>query len=176
MSRFLLEKLTGSQLAKKSRAIMKPAGSLRHSQQLATYPYSELDQPSQSLRIPRLEDQFSYYFPIYTCIFQMVSFPRISSPKPCMHLMYPIYATCPAHFIFLDLITDQYLVRSTDHKIPRCVVSSISLFSRLFQAKISSLDSLFSNTLSLCFFLNVKNQVSHPYRTTGKGNVQYFLQ
>jgi hypothetical protein len=30
------------------------------------------------------------------------------------------------------------------------------------------LSTLFSNTLSLCSFLNVRNQVSHPYRTTGK--------
>jgi hypothetical protein len=27
---------------------------------------------------------------------------------------------------------------------------------------------LFSNTLSLCSSLNVTDQVSHPYRTTGK--------
>ena len=27
---------------------------------------------------------------------------------------------------------------------------------------------LFSNTLSLCFSLNARDQVSHPYKTTGK--------
>jgi hypothetical protein len=30
------------------------------------------------------------------------------------------------------------------------------------------LSTLFSNTLSLCSFLNVRDQVLHPYRTTGK--------
>jgi hypothetical protein len=30
------------------------------------------------------------------------------------------------------------------------------------------LNTLFSNTLSLCSSLNVRDQVSHPYRTTGK--------
>jgi polysaccharide pyruvyl transferase WcaK-like protein len=30
------------------------------------------------------------------------------------------------------------------------------------------LSTLFSNTLSLCSSLNVRDQVSHPYRTTGK--------
>jgi polysaccharide pyruvyl transferase WcaK-like protein len=30
------------------------------------------------------------------------------------------------------------------------------------------LNTLFSNTLSLCSPLNVRDQVSHPYRTTGK--------
>jgi hypothetical protein len=30
------------------------------------------------------------------------------------------------------------------------------------------LNTLFSNTLSLCSSLNVRNQVSHPYNTTGR--------
>jgi polysaccharide pyruvyl transferase WcaK-like protein len=30
------------------------------------------------------------------------------------------------------------------------------------------LSTLFSNTLILCSSLNVRDQVSHPYRTTGK--------
>jgi hypothetical protein len=30
------------------------------------------------------------------------------------------------------------------------------------------LSTLFSNTFSLCSSLNVRNKVSHPYRTTGK--------
>jgi hypothetical protein len=34
---------------------------------------------------------------------------------------------------------------------------------------------LFSNTPSLCFSLNVTDQISHPYRTTGKITVLYIL-
>jgi hypothetical protein len=34
---------------------------------------------------------------------------------------------------------------------------------------------LFSNTLSLCSSLNVRDQVSRPYRTTGKIIVFYIL-
>jgi hypothetical protein len=34
---------------------------------------------------------------------------------------------------------------------------------------------VFSNTLSLCCSLNVRDHVSHPYRTTGKIIVLYFL-
>jgi Na+-translocating ferredoxin:NAD+ oxidoreductase RnfD subunit len=30
------------------------------------------------------------------------------------------------------------------------------------------LNTLFSNTLSLCSFFSVSDQVSHPYKTTGK--------
>jgi hypothetical protein len=35
--------------------------------------------------------------------------------------------------------------------------------------------TLFSNTLSLCSFLNVSDQVSHAYKTTGKLTVLYIL-
>jgi hypothetical protein len=37
----------------------------------------------------------------------------------------------------------------------------------------SLLSTLFSNTLSLCSFLNVRDQVSHPCRTAGKIKVLY---
>ena len=36
--------------------------------------------------------------------FQVVSFPQVSPPKPCIHLS-PIRATCSAHLILLYLIT-----------------------------------------------------------------------
>jgi hypothetical protein len=39
--------------------------------------------------------------------------------------------------------------------------------SSLFDPNIL-LNTLFSNTLSLCSSLNVRDQVSHPYRTTDK--------
>jgi hypothetical protein len=39
----------------------------------------------------------------------------------------------------------------------------------------SLLNTLFSNTLSLCSSHNVRDQVSHPYRTTGKITVVYIL-
>jgi hypothetical protein len=35
--------------------------------------------------------------------------------------------------------------------------------------------NLFSNTLSLCSSLNVREQVSHPYKTTGKIIILYIL-
>jgi phosphate starvation-inducible membrane PsiE len=37
------------------------------------------------------------------------------------------------------------------------------------------LNTLFSNTLSLCSSLNVSDQVSHPYKTMGKIIVLYIL-
>jgi hypothetical protein len=43
----------------------------------------------------------------------------------------------------------------------------------LFRPNI--LNTLFSNTLGLCSSLNVRDHVSHPYRTTGKIIVLYIL-
>jgi hypothetical protein len=37
------------------------------------------------------------------------------------------------------------------------------------------LNTLFSNTLSVCSFLNVSDEVSHPYRTMGKIIILYIL-
>ena len=37
------------------------------------------------------EDPFYYYPSIYTLVFQVVSFPQISPPKPCIHLSCPPY-------------------------------------------------------------------------------------
>jgi len=35
---------------------------------------------------PLIEDPLKYYPPIYAQVFQVVSFPKISPPKPCMYL------------------------------------------------------------------------------------------
>jgi hypothetical protein len=45
--------------------------------------------------------------------------------------------------------------------------SPVSCYFIPLQANIL-LRTLFSNTLSLCSFLNVRDQVSHPYKTTGR--------
>ena len=59
---------------------------------------------------------------------------------------------------------------------------SSSLCSFLHSPVISSLpgpntllNTLFSNTLSLCSSLNISDQVSHPYKTTGKIIILYNL-
>ena len=44
-----------------------------------------------------------YYPPIYASVFQLVSFPQVSPPKPFI-LLYRTRATCPAYLILLDLI------------------------------------------------------------------------
>jgi hypothetical protein len=83
-------------------------------------------------------------------------------------LTFPMRATCPANLIFLALIT--LTILGEEYK--QC---SSSLCSFLQPPVTSSLlgpnillSTLFSNTLNLCSFLNLRDKVSHPYKTTGK--------
>jgi len=86
----------------------------------------------------------------------------------CTLLSSPIRATCPAHLIRLDFTT-----RTILGKEYRSFSSSLCSF---FHSPVTSsllgpntlLNTLFSNTLSLRSSLNVSDQVSHPYKTTGK--------
>ena len=95
-------------------------------------------------------------------------------PKPCIHLSFtPIHATCPAHIILLDLLTrtilgEQY--RSLSSSLCSFLHSPVT--SSLLGPNIL-LNTLFSNTLSLRSSHNVSDQVSHPYKTTGKIIVPY---
>ena len=87
----------------------------------------------------------------------------------------PIHATCPVHLILLDFTT-----RTIFGKEYRSLSSSLCNF---LHSPVNSsllgpntlLNALFSNTLSLRSSLNVSDQLSHPYRTTGNIIVLYIL-
>jgi hypothetical protein len=99
-----------------------------------------------------------------SCLFPS-GFPIKTVYKPLLSL---IRATCLAHLIFLDLITQTIL--GEEYR-----TLSYSLCSFLHSPVTSSvldpiilLSTLFSNTPSLLSSLNVSDQVSQPYRTAGK--------
>ena len=82
----------------------------------------------------------------------------------------PIRATCPAHLILLDFITRTML--GEEYK---SFSSSLCNFLHSLLGPNILLNTIFSNTLSFLSSRNVRDQVSHPYKTTGKIIVLYIL-
>ena len=65
--------------------------------------------------------------------------PSLGSPhqKSCMHLSSPPYVPESPHISFFMIWSSElYLVRSTERKAPRYVVSSIPLFTRFYRTQI----------------------------------------
>ena len=87
----------------------------------------------------------------------------------------PIRATCPAHRILLGFITRTILgeeYRSLSSSL--CSLLHSPVTSSLLGPNILP-NTIFSNTLSFLSSLNVSDQASHPYKTTGKIIVLYIL-
>ena len=87
---------------------MEPEGSLPHSQVPATCPYPEPARSSPYPHIPLPEDPFYYYPPIYAWVFQVVSFPQVSTPQPCVRPSSPPYVLhAPPISFFMILPAEQ---------------------------------------------------------------------
>ena len=90
-----------------------------------------------------------------------------------MRIISTMRAACPAHPSLLDLIT--WTIFAEEY---RPLSSSLRSFHSLVTSSLlgpNILNTLFSNTLSLRSSLNVSDQVSHSYTTTGKIIVLYVL-
>jgi len=154
---------------------MEPESSIPHSQVPATCPYPE---PARSGPYPT-----SHFLDIHLNI---ILLSRPGSSKWSLTLRFPhqnpvypslslIRATCPAHLILLDFITRTILgevYRSLSSYICNFLHSPVT--SSLLGPNIL-LNTLFSNTLSQSLSHNVGDQVSHPYKATGKIIVLYIL-
>jgi len=91
-------------------------------------------------------------------------------------LMSFVCPICSTSHILFDFITLMIVVFGEAYKL-----RSSSLCSLIHSPTTSSLlgpnillSNLFSNTLNLCFLLSVRDQVSHPYKTS-KITVVYVL-
>ena len=92
---------------------------------------------------------------------------RFPHQDPIHPLSSPICATCPAHLILLDFITRT--IMGGEYKSFSCSLCNLlhsPVTSSLLGPNI--LNIIFSNTLSFLCSHIVNDQVSHPYKTTGK--------
>jgi len=84
---------------------------------------SQLD-PVHKPHIQHPEDPSKYFPLIYAWVSQVVSFPQVSPPKPCIHLSSPPYALhAPAISFFSSLSPEKCWVSSTDHSAPHYAAS-----------------------------------------------------
>ena len=101
----------------------------------------------------------------YLCVGPpMVLIPQVSPPKPSMYLPFLPHTLHVPPISFFLISSHKQKHRPWSSSL---CVSYISLLPRLFQTQISSSTPYFE-TLSLCSFLNVRDQVSHPHETIVK--------
>jgi hypothetical protein len=149
----------------------EPEGSSPHSQQPANGPYPE---PGESTAFPPANLPKVHFDPILPST-PWSSRRSLSSDLSHQILLHfsPLSHAChmshPPHARCLMISGDEYELWSSP------------LFNFLHSPVTSSLlgpniplCTLFSSTLSLCSSLNVRDQISHPYQTTGRSMVCIF--
>ena len=99
---------------------------------------------------------------------------RFPHQNPLYASPLPYDATCSAHLILLDFITRTIFGEQYRSLSSSCSFLHSPLTSSLLGPNIL-LNTLFSNTISLRSSLNVRDHVSHPYKTTHKIIVLYIL-
>jgi len=91
------------------------------------------------------------------------------TPLPSAHMCYKPRPSHSSRFIIQTILGEQYRSLS-----PSLYSFLHSLFTSSFLGP-NILNTLFSDTLSLHSSLNMRDQVSHPYKTTSKIIVLYIL-
>ena len=100
--------------------------------------------------------------PIYPWSFQVVSFPQVYPPEPCKNLLTPPFMQHAQPVSFLIWLPEYKCLSSSLYSLRHSPVTPALLGRNFF------LPTLFSTILRLRSTLNVGDQVSHPYKTTGK--------
>jgi hypothetical protein len=154
---------------------MEPTGSLVHLQAHSTCPYPEPEKSNQCFTTPFLKYPLDTVLPStprsLKCFFPS-GLPTQTLYVP--HLL-PLNSTCPAPIILLYLKArtmngEQHITWSpSSFRLFHCRVTSPLLGSNIF------LIILLSDTLRLRSSLGVRDETSHPYKTTGKIIVLYIF-
>ena len=146
---------------------METKRSLPCIQQPATCPYLEPVQSSpcphpNSWRSTLILSSHPRWF------LQEVSFPQVSSPKLCILL-------CFFSYVSNVPLSDSYRCECTNNIWWKAQITKLFVMQSFHYPVTSSLlgpnvflRTLFSNTLSLRFSLNVSDHISHPYKKQAK--------
>ena len=172
--RVLLEKLTGLQLVKKfpafhgTRRFITALTSFRHLSLFWASPIQSIYPHPTSWRSNLILSTHLYLG------FSSGLFPSGFPTKTLYTTLFSsIRATCPAHLIILYFVTRIILgeeYRSFSSSLCSPPLSPVT--SSLLGTNIL-LNTILSNTLSFLSSHNINNQVSHPYKATGKIIVLY---
>ena len=173
--RVLLEKLTGLQLVKKFPTFH---GTQRFITALTSVCHLSLSwaSPIQSIYPHPTSRRSILILSTHLCLGLPSGLLPSGFPSKTLYtpLSLPIRATCPAHLILLDFITRTILGEEyKSFSSSLCSLLHYPLISSLLGPNI--LNTMFSNTLNFLSSRNVNDQVSHPYKTTGKIIVLYIL-